>query len=322
MLEFGTAEARSGEKDTGRLRAGELRDGSDFGIPVAVVNGSGRGKTLYIQAGSDGDELNGVSVVREIYRRIDPEEVSGNLLIVGVLNFHGFQRAVHRNPLDDIKLNRAFPGSRDSSSQRLVNLVYEEGVKRSDLALDLHQGSTSRMIDEVRVRCGEDHYLHSDCMDLAQTFGTEYILDEKGAEGQLARVAPDEGIPTVDPELGGSVGVDGASVEKGVRGIFNVLKGYGFISGEPALPRKQTRATGFDTFYTRRGGMVDLEVDLYDEVERGQTLFQVTDVFGDVKQTVTADNRGVVWRMRRLPMVATGEYVMSVATGIDEIETP
>jgi len=32
---------------------------------------------------------------------------------------------------------------------------------------------------------------------------------------------------------------------------------------------------------------------------------------------VTADTKGIFWRSRRLPQVATGEYVCSVATTID-----
>jgi predicted deacylase len=318
MLEFGTARAKPGEVDTGRLHAGETRDGSGFGLPVAVINGAEEGDTLYVQAGSDGDELNGVGVVREAVRRLDPGELSGQVLVVGVLNYHGFQVAEHRNPVDSTKLNRAFPGDPDgSSSERLAALVYENGVERADLGLDLHQGSTSRMIDEVRVRCGRGHRLHDECLELARVFGTEYVLDKKGPKGQLARAAPDDGIPLVDPELGGAVGWDESSVRKGVRGVFNVLKGYGFLEGEPAAPSDRFRAKDFEVFHAESGGLVDLNADLYDTVEKGDPLFGVTDVFGETKESVESSVNGVVWRTRRLPMVATGEYVMSVATGVE-----
>jgi len=124
MLEFGTAQAARGEIDMGVLRAGETRDGSEFGLPVAAVNGAEDGKTLYVQAGSDGDELNGIGVVREVVRRLSPDDISGNVLIVGILNYHGFQVAEHRNPIDGNKLNRTFPGDPDgSSSERLSHLV-------------------------------------------------------------------------------------------------------------------------------------------------------------------------------------------------------
>ena len=320
MLEFGTARAAPGEIDTGTLHAGETRDGSGFGLPVAVINGARDGDTLYVQAGSDGDELNGVGVVREVTRRLSSEidRLAGQVLVVGILNYHGFQVAEHRNPVDSTKLNRTFPGDPDgSSSERLAALVYENGVERADIGLDLHQGSTSRMIDEVRVRCGRGHRMHDECLELARAFGTEYVLDKKGPKGQLARAAPDDGVPLVDPELGGAVGWDRNSIETGVRGVFNVLSHYGFLDGEPSTPNEQYRATDFEVFHADRGGLVDLDVELSDRVRKGDPLFGVTDVFGETKERVESSVNGIVWRTRRLPMVATGEYVMSVATGVE-----
>ncbi|MDY6779754.1 MAG: succinylglutamate desuccinylase/aspartoacylase family protein, partial [Halobacteria archaeon] len=68
-----------------------------------------------------------------------------------------------------------------------------------------------------------------------------------------------------------------------------------------------------------RGGLVETRVDLYDDVEEGDPLFEVTDVFGETKEKIKSPTDGLVWRMRRLPMVATGEYVMSVASEIEEL---
>lgn len=317
MLEFGTAQAAPGETATGRLHAGETRDGAAFGLPVAAVNGAAEGPTLYIQAGSDGDELNGLAVVRSVMQRLDPATMAGQVLVVGILNYHGFQRAEHRNPLDDTKLNRAFPGDPSgTSSERLAHLVYTQGVQRADLAIDLHQGGTKRMLNEVRVRCGPDHRLHAACLQLARVFGTAYILDEKGPDGQLARAAPDDGIPLIDPELGGTVGWDATSIEVGVQGVMNVLTHYGFLDGAPVHLPEQVRATGFEAVYAGRGGLVDWAVDLGDHVDAGDRLFAVTDVFGAVKEVVDAPVPGIVWRMRRLPMVATGEQVLKLGTGI------
>ncbi len=172
------------------------------------------------------------------------------------------------------------------------------------------------MIDEVRVRCGRRHRLHEQCLELAKAFGCGYVLDQKGPNGQLARVAPDEGIPTVDPELGGSVGWDETSIRKGVDGVFNVLRHYGFLEGSPDL-ESQTRATGFEQYGAPAGGLVDMQKALGERVARGETIFEVTTPFGESKAAITADSDGVLWRTRRLPQVATGEYVCSVGTDLD-----
>ena len=316
MTRLGTARAARGEVDTGRLEIGEARDGSTVGLPVAVVNGASEGRTLYIQAASDGDELNGVGVLRRVVPQLDPAEISGTILIVGIANYFAFQMGEHRNPIDDTKLNRAYPGDEEGTSTERIAAATFAAATRADLALDLHQGSTSRMINEVRVRCGKRHRLHEECLDLAKVFGCGHVLDQKGPDGQLARAAPDEGVPTVDPELGGSVGWDEGSIEIGVEGVFNVLRHYGFLDGRVDT-ETQTRATGFDQYGAPAGGFVDFKADLGDRVSPSTTLFEVTDVFGEPKAEVTADTGGVFWRTRRLPQVATGEYVCSVGTDVD-----
>ena len=316
MTRLGTSRAARGEVDTGRLEIGEARDGSTIGLPVAVVNGASEGKTLYIQAASDGDELNGIGVVRRVFPQFDPAQLSGTVLVVGIANYFAFQMGEHRNPIDDTKLNRAYPGDEDGTSTERIAAATFAAATRADLVLDLHQGSTSRMINEVRVRCGKRHRLHDDCLELAKVFGCGHVLDQKGPDGQLARAAPDEGVPTVDPELGGSVGWDEQSIEVGVDGVSNVLKHYGFLQGRPTTS-VQTRATGFEQYGAPAGGFVEFCAELGDRIKPNTTLFEVTDVFGDTRAEVTADTSGIFWRTRRLPQVATGEYVCSVGTDVD-----
>jgi predicted deacylase len=318
MTSLGTASAAPGDIDTGRLPVGETRDGSQVGLPVCVVNGAADGKTLYIQAASDGDELNGIGVLRELIPRLDPTDLVGTILLVGIVNLPAFRVAEHRNPLDDTKLNRAYPGDEHGTSSERIAAATFEIATSADLILDLHQGSTSRMIHETRVRCGPRHHLHSDCLDLATTFDCGHVLDQKGPDGQLARAAPDEGVPTIDPELGGTVGLDPESVAAGVEGVQNVLTAYGFLDGV-VESGEQVRATGFEQYGASAGGLVEFDAELGERIEHGDSLFRITDVFGRVKSETIADTAGVFWRTRRLPQVATGEYVCSVGTDVDTL---
>ncbi|PSP33562.1 deacylase [Halobacteriales archaeon QH_10_67_22] len=316
MTTLGTASAGPGEVDTGRLVVGETRDGTEVGLPVAVVNGTSAGDTLYLQAASDGDELNGVGAVQRVVPQLDPADLSGTVVVVGIVNWHAFQVTEHRNPIDDTKTNRAYPGDESGTASERIAAATFDVASRADLVLDLHQGSTSRMIEEVRVRCGPRHRLHDACLELAKVFDCGYVLDQKGPDGQLARAAPDEGVPTIDPELGGSVGWDESAIQAGVQGVFNVLRHYGFLPGD-ADAGPQTRASGFEQYGAPAGGLVTIHANLGERVSAGDTLFEITDVFGRVKREVTADSSGVFWRTRRLPQVATGEYVCSVGTDVD-----
>lgn len=318
MQSVGSAEAAPGECAIGRLDVGEDRDGSILRLPVAVINGVDEGETLYIQAVSDGDELNGLGVISGLIPSIDPTELKGTVLVVGIVNMHGFRAGEHRNPVDDTKINRTYPGDANgSSSERLAAATFEL-AESADYVLDLHQGSTSRMIEECRVRCGQGHRLHDACLELARVFGCGFILDRKGPDGQLARAAPDAGVPAIDPELGGSVGWDHASIAAGIRGVENVLTYYDFLPGEVSV-ESQVRAQGFTQYGAPSGGLVHYDAALGDHVRTGDALFTVKDVFGQEQDVVEAESAGIFWRTRRRPQVASGEYVCTIGTNVDEV---
>ena len=196
VLQVGPLRAGPGERIDGYLPAGELADGTPIRIPISLINGARPGKTLYLQAVSDGDELNGLAVAREVLRRIDPAALTGRLIVVPITNVPAFHAHQHTNPLDGKKLNRCFPGKRNgSSSERIAYVLFQQAVVRADLCLDLHQGSVRPMIDEVRVRVGKEGPLYRECMELARVFGIGYVLDERGPRGQLARAAPARTTP-------------------------------------------------------------------------------------------------------------------------------
>lgn len=311
MVSIGSAKARPGQIDVGRLEVGETRDGASFGLPVAIINGSKPGDTLYIQAASDGDEMNGVGVVNQLVPQLNPSEISGKIIVIGIVNYHAFQVAQHRSPVDNRKMNRTYPGdSTGSSSERIADATFKI-AKTADYALDLHQASTSRMLDEVRIRCGEDHPRHADCLELAKVFDCGFIYDQKGPRGQLARHLPGYGVPTIDPELGGCAGWEKKSIRKGVRGVYNVLYYYGFIDKDIEV-KSQMRVTGFRHYATPVGGFVTYHATMGEKLEKGDPIFEITSVFGQQKTQVSTDSAGIFWRSRRLPQVATGEYVCSV----------
>ncbi len=248
------------EPDTrveGHLSVGNMPDGTPIRVPIVLINGKQPGKTFYLQAISDGNELNGIAVVHNILRMITPSELRGNLIVVPIVNVHAFHAKQAYSPVDNVKMNRCFPGYADgTSSQRIASQLFQKVIQHTNYCIDLHQGGVQPMIDEVRVRVGEKHQLHSACLELARVFGIGYILDQKGPKGQLAQEAPDIGIPTIDPELGGTHGWDNNSIKKGIRGVLNVLKHYGFIKGKPDIPAQQTVIHRFVTVLSNNGGCI------------------------------------------------------------------
>lgn len=317
-LVVGQLVAEPGTRIEGHIRVGSMPDGTAVRLPVVLINGRFPGKTLYIQAISDGDELNGIAVVHEVLRRITPDQLSGQLIVVPLVNFHAFHRQQAFNPVDGRKMNRCFPGRRDGTiSERIAYQLFRRAIQKADYCLDLHQGGVHPMIDEVRVRVSGKHALHGACLELARVFGIGHILDQQGPVGQLAQAAPDIGIPTIDPELGGTHGWDADSIEKGVRGVLNVMRYYKFIVGTPQIPERQIVVKQFVPLLSNEGGFVYYKAELYEHLERYQPVAEICDVFGNVRETVQAPVAGIFWAKPVYPTVASGGIIGKIGTPVD-----
>lgn len=312
--------AEPGQRIEGHLKVGAMPDGTPVRLPFVLINGTAGGKTLYIQAISDGDELNGIAVMHEILRQIRPEALNGKIIAVPIVNFHAFHAKQAYSPIDNMKMNRCFPGRSDgTSSERIAYRLFHTAICQANYCIDLHQGGVHPMVDEVRVRVDRTHPQHAACLELARVFGMGYIFNRKGPKGQLAQAAPEIGIPTIDPELGGCHGWDATSIAKGVRGVLNVLKHYNFIDGEPELPQQQTIVNRFVSLFSNHGGFVYYKVNLSDRVEVYQPIAEICDVFGHPRETIRAPETGIFWSRPVYPMVASGESIGKLGIPVESI---
>lgn len=312
-LTVGSLAAKPGERVEDYLIVGSMPDGTAVRLPVVLINGTQGKETLYLQSISDGDELNGIAVIHEVLRQVCPETLNGRIIAVPIVNFHAFHAKQAHSPVDQMKMNRCFPGKSDgTSSERIAYRLFNDLVRQADYCIDLHQGGIDPMIDEVRVRVAGKHPQHATCLALARVFGIGYIFDQKGPRGQLAQAAPEVGVPTIDPELGGCHGWSPTSIAKGVRGVLNVLKHYGFIDGEPEIPDQQVVIDRFVTLLSNRGGFVHYKADLYDCVKVYQPIAEICDAFGHPQETIRAPENGIFWSHPGYPMVATGATVAKI----------
>ena len=309
--------AEPGSMVQGYWEVSEMSDGTPARLPVAILNGVEDGPILYLQAASDGDELNGIAVIQKVINRIKPDRLRGGIIAILIANLHAFHQRQAVSPIDGKKMNRCFPGREDgTSTERIAHQIFHKAVLQANLCIDLHQGGIRPMIDEVRVRVDRRKHCHSDCLDLARVFGIGYILDRVGPEGQLALAAPERGIPTIDPELGGCHGWDPNSIRKGVAGVENVLRHHEMLPGRPRIPERQIAVDSFTPILSNRGGFIKFKVDLYAHLEAGDPVAQITDPFGNILDTLHTLHEAIFWSKSLYPMVAPGEIVATLGKNI------
>lgn len=307
-----------GARAQGWLTVGEAWQRRPDEIPVAVVNGLEPGTIVYLQAVSDGDELNGLRVVQRLLAELDPAAMRGAVVAVPVANPGAFAARQACDPRDGRKLNRCFPGQSDGTvTERLAYVLFHELVLACDLVIDLHQNGPVPMVPEVRVRTGRGGPQHAACLELAMAFGLAHILDQRGPAGQLARAAPARGIPAIDPELGGNAGIDPACADLGLRGVRNILRHAGVLPGELATDGPPFIARGLLPILSPAGGVVDWQAPLGQRVRAGEPVARVLDAFGAEAATVPAPCDGVLWSRHPECGIARGQFLGTVGVRSD-----
>jgi predicted deacylase len=290
--------------------------GMRMAVPVWITRGARPGKTLAVTAGIHGDELNGVEIARRIFAEADPKELSGTLVVLPVLNRHGFL-AGSRYMNDRRDLNRAFPGSpRGSSASIIAHSVFGPAISRADALVDLHTASDKRInLPQIRTDLSSPRAL-----ELARSFGIGVVLNGAGPKGSLRRTALDAGIPAIIYEAGGVHILQTEEIERGVAGVRNVMRHMGMI---PSQGNAEPRATVYKKTRWLRvppgaAGMFLTSRKTGDEVKRGEQMGEVVDPLSDKSVPIVSPDDGVIIGMVVPTVVYTGDALFHL--GLEKIQ--
>jgi predicted deacylase len=291
-----------------RLKVAESYAAEPVTVPVTVVRGA-PGPTLFVTATVHGDELNGVGILRGLLDGTDFSGLKGTLIAVPVVNVPGFLNQDRRLP-DRRDLNRSFPGSRKGSlTSRLADVLFREVIRKSDFGLDLHTAGGERTnYPQLRADFGS-----LAVAELAGAFGCPLIVDGAGPEGSLRRTAVAAGVPTVVYEAGSARRLERPFIEVGIQGVLNVLRHLKMMPGEPAVPPLRLWIERTRWIRSRKGGILDLKVDLGAPLSRGQEISVHSNPFGRERSVLKAPSAGIVLGLTQLPLVHPGDAICHVA---------
>lgn len=303
--------------DLTALKAGEthrfyvnLSDSSlaqPWQIPVIVLRGAAPGPTLGVSAAIHGDELNGILTTFRLANRINPQKLSGTLILVPITNVPGFflnQRCFS----DDVDLNRTIPGKLNGApSEIYANLFVKKIVKHFNYLLDLHTASYGR-INSLYLRANIDDPA---IRTLAYLQNPQIIVRKHGEEGNLRTWADAHDIPTVTIEIGNPNMFQHDLIEKTYDGLINTLNFLKMTDGI-VTDFVSAAACCHYSYWIRatKGGIVDVLPNLCDEIHAGQTLAYVYDHFGHIKEEINAPERGIVIGKNILPNCDAGTEVL------------
>src|SRR5690606_26571446 len=178
---------------------GQYISSLDTPVPVLVAHGARPGPTLCLTAAIHGDEINGIEIVRRVLHQIEPDDLSGTVIGVPIVNLDGFRRA-SRHLSDRRALTSYSPGNPTGSyATRIAHSLFQQVILKCDYLLDLHTASFYRTnLPQLR-----GDLKNKPVLEFSRHFGGMSVLHSNGAEGTLRRAAADAGIPALTLEAGG-----------------------------------------------------------------------------------------------------------------------
>lgn len=308
-FQIGDRRVRSGERARVALPISRLVTGEWLKLGVEVVHGARPGPAVWLSGAIHGDELDGIEIIREIMATLHPRELSGTVVGVPVVNVFGFVSESRYLP-DRRDLNRAFPGSPDGSmAARLAHVFMTEVVERCQVGVDFHCGSDDRAnLPQLRANLDDPEVLR-----LAQAFAAPLTIHNRPPEGSLRKAATAAGARTLVFEAGEAARFTETAIRAGVSGTRRLLKALGMVRSAPRRPGRTVEARTTHWVRAPRSGICRIEVELGDEVKRGDVLGHVYEILGEDAVRIRARRTGVVIGRRVNPIVYQGEAVVHLA---------
>ncbi len=311
-ITIGGVEVKPDTRKTVNLPIADLYTGTELSMPVKVIVGSKSGPVMFVSAAIHGDELNGVEITRRLLKRKTLSALRGTLIVVPVVNVHGFLNRSRYLP-DRRDLNRCFPGSRKGSiAARLANTFLTEVVRKSDFGIDLHTGALNRS-NLPQIRANLDH---EKTLQLARAFAAPVIISSNLREGSLRQCAASLNKPILVYEAGEALRFDEISIRGGVRGIINIMRSVDML---PALKRKSVKEVhaveARSTSWVRasESGVVSMKLPLGTRVTEGQQLAIISSPLGDEEEPVLAPFAGIIIGRSNLPLAHEGDALFNIA---------
>lgn len=305
--------AEEGQKVSGFLKV----INTDLEMPVTLINGRREGKTILICGGVHNAEYVGIQAAMELADEIDPEDVSGNILIIRLANRSGFEHRTMSLVFEDGKnLNRVFPGNAlGTVADKIAFTMETEVFSKIDYYIDLHSGDGFEGLESYVYCLGNaNDYVVEWSRKMAEIAHVDYLVVSMNPSGGAYNYAGTLGIPSILLERGGNSTWCRSLVEEDKHDVKNILRFLGIMEGNPHrhgdIPMEVSPVTYEDA------PVAGCWYPLFQPGEtfrKGEMLGQIKDYFGNVLFSYYAKHDGIILYetislciMKDSPMVAYG----------------
>lgn len=304
-------QAETGGRDLTRIKHAFIKilTGSDLSrrrLPLMTAESPNPGPVLWLTACCHGDEVGGIFIVHEIFRKIRKHGLlRGKVYAFPLMNPIGFETISRTITLSKEDLNRSFPGSEDGTlGERIAHIIYRTIIDtRPTLVIDLHndwiRSIPYALVDPYSGVTHNETY--KKILAFAKNSGFPVIREQQALPGALTYNLLRQDIPSLTLELGEPYVVNEKYANYGVRSIWNIMHQMRLTAetippfAYPLPKSFQRRVLRYlDRPYSAKSGIARYLVNAGDCVSAGQAVAKIYNAFGKLSETIRAAEDAIV----------------------------
>lgn len=287
--------------------------GNEIKLPILIAKGSSETPVLGLTAAIHGNELNGVKIIHDVFKEINVDSLQGIIVAVPGLNPLGISN-FQREYVDGTDLNRIFPGKANGNrSEQLVHQIATKIIPYFDYHIDLHTASFGR----VNTLYGRGDMGDQELAQMLTTLQPEIVVSNRGNPSfgssksmTLRAYATSQGIKSITMEFGNPQVFQKKMIEKGVKGIQDVMVHLNMIKGQISPSKLKYVCDKSYWLYTKEGGYLEVLVELGDLVGKNQRIAILRDSFGEMIKEYRTQESGIVIGKSTNPVSISGSRII------------
>jgi uncharacterized protein len=288
-MQIGNVTVDAGQTGEGYIELAEWADGSPVRLPLKVARGSEDGPVLWVDNAVHGDELEGTVALWKVFDLLRKVELKGTIVAALIVNASAFHAMRRTSPIDDVDVNRIFPGDPEGSFTHQWAHRYKSLVEtHATHYVNLHGGGNWHLVPHYAIHRSGDSDAARVSREMARVASPNIVWDSADVwlNKSLANLLMQQGIPSTIVEAGGEGKIQKHNVEAHFTSITNIMKCLGMIPGTPDVAKKHTIVGTADFFYAPMGGLWVSDRQPGDLLHKGDVVGTLYDSYGAVRSEV------------------------------------
>ena len=314
---------RPSQPEPGEKRRGVLRFShpalAGWEWPFVVARGLTDGPAVAILSGVHAGEYPPIAANIRFMHDLDPKQLRGTIVSLPVVDPPAFYtRSAFVCPIDGKNPNRCFPGDPNGTfTDVLTGAIFTNIISTATHLIDLHCGDVFEDLAPFTICRGSgDAEVDRVARGMAEAFGLPYVVATAPSDAPLAGTtsasSAGTGIPAITSEAGGRGLLTEPETQMQVHGITNVLRYLGALDGDADPTPGQRTFASSNGFRSPVEGMWWPEVGLREEVNQGQRIGRIENLYGDEIAEIQAPVTGMVLYLTSSPAVTEDGLLGSV----------